>query len=96
MAAILPVVAVLLWQAAGTDGALAGGALPTPDRVWSAWITWAFGKAGPMTLSPYVGSWAENLGYSAMRVAKAGTVAGCPHMKARTSSRNRPFHSAQR
>jgi len=75
LAAILPVVAVLLWQAAGTDGALAGGALPTPDRVWSAWITWAFGKAGPMTLSPYVGTWAENLGYSAMRVAKGFALA---------------------
>jgi NitT/TauT family transport system permease protein len=70
LAAVLPVVAVALWQAAGTDGSLAGGALPTPDRVWTAWVTWAFGHAGPMTLSPYVGTWAAAVGHSAERVAE--------------------------
>jgi len=75
LAVVLPIVAVALWQAAGTDGSLAGGALPTPDRVWSAWITWAFGHAGPMTLSPYVGTWAGAVGHSAERVAKGFAVA---------------------
>ena len=75
LALVLPVAAVALWQAAGTDGALAGGALPTPDRVWSAWLTWAFGHAGPMTLSPYVGTWAAAVGNSAERVAKGFAVA---------------------
>ena len=39
LAFVLPVLAVALWQFAGTDGSLAGGALPTPDRVWAAWLT---------------------------------------------------------
>ncbi len=70
LAILLPVTLVALWQLAGTDGSLAGGALPTPDRVWKAWLVWAFGKAGPMTLSPYVGNWSEAVMFSAMRVAK--------------------------
>ena len=75
LAVVLPIAAVALWQAAGTEGALAGGALPTPDRVWRAWTTWAFGHAGPMTLSPYVGTWAASVGHSAARVAKGFAVA---------------------
>jgi NitT/TauT family transport system permease protein len=70
LAVILPIALVALWQLAGRDGSLAGGALPTPDRVWSAWKIWAFGTAGPMTLSPYVGTWSEAVAFSAMRVAK--------------------------
>ncbi|MET0222127.1 MAG: ABC transporter permease [Tardiphaga sp.] len=70
LAILLPVAAVALWQLAGTDGSLAGGALPTPDRVWKAWLVWAFGKPGPMTLSPYVGNWSEAVTFSAIRVAK--------------------------
>lgn len=70
LAIVLPLGALVLWQASGTDGAVAGGALPTPDRVWSAWLDWAFGNAGPMSLSPYVGTWADAVAFSAMRVAK--------------------------
>jgi NitT/TauT family transport system permease protein len=70
LAVLLPVVLIALWQLAGHDGSLAGGALPTPDRVWKAWLTWAFGKANGMTLSPYVGNWPEAVAFSALRVAK--------------------------
>jgi len=70
LALVLPVLLVALWQLAGRDGALAGGALPTPDRVWKAWLMWAFGTPGPMTLSPYVGNWSEAVAFSAQRVAK--------------------------
>jgi NitT/TauT family transport system permease protein len=70
LAIVLPLAAVALWQLAGTDGSLAGGALPTPDRVWKAWLVWAFGTPGPMTLSPYVGNWSEAVMFSALRVAK--------------------------
>ncbi|OYU47454.1 MAG: ABC transporter permease [Rhizobiales bacterium PAR1] len=70
LALILPLAALFLWQASGTNGAVAGGALPTPDRVWKAWLVWAFDKPGPMTLSPYVGNWMEAIAFSAMRVAK--------------------------
>jgi NitT/TauT family transport system permease protein len=70
LAVVLPVLMVGLWQLAGSDGSLAGGALPTPDRVWKAWLTWAFGKPGPMTLSPYVGNWSDAVIFSALRVTK--------------------------
>ncbi|MFY8113277.1 MAG: ABC transporter permease [Rhabdaerophilum sp.] len=70
LALLLPLGVLVLWQASGTNGAVAGGALPTPDRVWKAWLVWAFGKPGPMTLSPYVGSWADAIYFSAGRVAK--------------------------
>jgi NitT/TauT family transport system permease protein len=75
LAIVLPLVLVALWQFAGKDGSLAGGALPTPDRVWKAWVTWAFGKAGPMTLSPYVGNWSEAVMFSTWRVAKGFALA---------------------
>jgi NitT/TauT family transport system permease protein len=70
LAVLLPVLLVALWQLAGRDGSLAGGALPTPDRVWKAWLMWAFGKPGPMNLSPYIGNWSEAVAFSAQRVAK--------------------------
>jgi NitT/TauT family transport system permease protein len=75
LAVVLPVLLVAMWQLAGRDGSLAGGALPTPDRVWKAWQTWAFGKAGPMTLSPYVGTWLEAVMFSVLRVAKGFCLA---------------------
>jgi len=75
LAVVLPVLLVVLWQLAGHDGSLAGGALPTPDRVWKAWLVWAFGTPGPMTLSPYVGNWSQAVLFSAQRVAKGFGVA---------------------
>jgi NitT/TauT family transport system permease protein len=81
LAILLPAGFVALWQLAGTDGSLAGGALPTPNRVWKAWVVWAFGTPGPMTLSPYVGSWWDSISFSAMRVAKGfglAMLAGVP------------------
>jgi NitT/TauT family transport system permease protein len=75
LAVVLPVALVALWQLAGKDGSLAGGALPTPDRVWKAWLVWAFGTPGPMTLSPYVGTWSEAVLFSVERVAKGFSLA---------------------
>jgi NitT/TauT family transport system permease protein len=75
LAVVLPVALVALWQLAGKDGSLAGGALPTPDRVWKAWLVWAFGKPGAMTLSPYVGNWSQAVTFSALRVAKGFALA---------------------
>lgn len=71
---IVPILLVALWQGAGTNGALFGGALPTPDRVWTAWVKWAFGTAG-MGLNPYSGTWAENVMFSTVRVAKGFALA---------------------
>jgi NitT/TauT family transport system permease protein len=75
LALMLPLAALALWQLSGTNGAVAGGALPTPDRVWKAWRIWAFGTPGPMTLSPYVGTWGGAVFFSAMRVAKGFALA---------------------
>jgi NitT/TauT family transport system permease protein len=71
---ILPIAVVALWQMAGTDGALLGGALPTPDRVWNAWVVWAFGTP-TLGLNPYIGTWYDNVVFSTMRVAKGFTLA---------------------
>jgi NitT/TauT family transport system permease protein len=81
LAVALPILLVVLWQLAGHNGALAGGALPTPDRVWKAWQIWAFGTPGPMSLSPYIGNWVDAVGFSALRVAKGfglAILAGIP------------------
>jgi len=74
LALILPLALVALWQGAGTNGALFGGALPTPDRVWTAWVKWAFGTAG-MGLNPYSGTWVESVTFSTIRVAKGFAIA---------------------
>jgi NitT/TauT family transport system permease protein len=73
-AAILPVVLVTIWQLSGVNGGVFGGALPTPDRVWTAWVNWAFGTQ-TFGLNPYVGTWAQNVAFSAERVAKGFAVA---------------------
>ena len=74
LAMILPVALVIAWQLSGTNGALFGGALPTPDRVWTAWYQWAFGNP-TFGLNPYVGTWLQNILFSAERVAKGFALA---------------------
>lgn len=74
LAVTLPLLVLVAWQAAGTNGSLFGGVLPTPDRVWAAWQTWAFGQAG-LGLNPYSGTWLDNVLFSAMRVAEGFGVA---------------------
>lgn len=74
LALILPVALVIAWQLAGKDGAIFGGALPTPDRVWKAWMLWAFGNPG-FGLNPYAGTWMANVIASAQRVAAGFALA---------------------
>jgi NitT/TauT family transport system permease protein len=69
LAVILPVVVIVIWQMAGTNGSLFGGVLPTPDRAWQAWKVWAFGSPG-LSLNPYSGTGFANLIFSAERVGK--------------------------
>jgi NitT/TauT family transport system permease protein len=75
LAIVLPLAAIVLWQLAGQGGSLFGGVLPTPDRVWKAWMVWAFGPTG-LGLNPYSGTWLANLLFSMERVAKgfAGAI----------------------
>ncbi|MEP9379236.1 ABC transporter permease [Aquabacter sp. CN5-332] len=75
LALILPVVLVVSWQMSGTNGSVFGGALPTPDRVWEAWLKWAFGASSTMGLNPYSGTWAESVVFSTIRVAKGFAIA---------------------
>lgn len=74
LALILPISLVILWQLAGKNGSIFGGALPTPDRVWEAWVKWAFG-ANAMGLNPYSGTWLESVVFSTIRVAKGFALA---------------------
>jgi NitT/TauT family transport system permease protein len=74
LAVLLPIALVAAWQLGGTNGALFGGALPTPDRVWNAWVQWAFGTP-TFGLNPYVGTWTQNVLFSAERVAKGFALA---------------------
>jgi NitT/TauT family transport system permease protein len=74
LAIVVPLFVVGAWQAAGTDGSLFGGVLPTPDRVWRAWKIWAFGPEG-MGLNPYSGTWLANALFSTERVAKGFALA---------------------
>lgn len=71
---ILPILIVILWQMSGTNGSLFGGALPTPDRVWNAWVLWAFGTP-TFGLNPYIGTWLDNVVFSSIRVAKGFSLA---------------------
>ena len=74
LALILPVCLVVAWQMGGRDGAIFGGALPTPDRVWKAWLLWAFGNPG-FGLNPYAGTWMANVIASAQRVGAGFALA---------------------
>jgi NitT/TauT family transport system permease protein len=74
LAALLPVLVIVAWQMGGRDGAIFGGALPTPDRVWNAWLLWAFGNPG-FGLNPYAGTWTANVIASAQRVGAGFSLA---------------------
>lgn len=74
LALLLPISLIAIWQLSGKNGALFGGALPTPDRVWSAWYSWAFGTP-TFGLNPYVGTWFQNVVFSAQRVAQGFLLA---------------------
>jgi NitT/TauT family transport system permease protein len=79
LAVVLPIAVIAVWQAAGQGGSLFGGVLPTPDRVWKAWVIWAFGPSGGF--NAYSGTWLANLLFSAERVSKgflSAIIVGVP------------------
>jgi NitT/TauT family transport system permease protein len=79
LAVVVPIAVIAVWQVAGRDGSLFGGVLPTPDRVWKAWVIWAFGPSGGF--NAYSGTWLANLLFSAERVGKgflSAIVVGVP------------------
>ncbi|MFN0159778.1 MAG: ABC transporter permease [Burkholderiales bacterium] len=74
LALILPVAAIVAWEALGAAGLLVAGVIPTPSKVYEAWKVWAFG-AGGFTLNPYSGTWWSNLVFSAQRVGQGYLLA---------------------
>ena len=64
---LLPAALVALWHAAVTLQWVAQGIIPSPAQVLESWRIWIFGSA-KVTLSPYSGTWLDNVLYSSRRV----------------------------
>ena len=64
---LLPAALLLLWHAAVAGRWVAEGIIPAPAQVLASWHTWIFGAA-KASLSPYSGTWLDNVAYSTRRV----------------------------
>lgn len=65
---VVPVLALLAWQYAGSRPHMAG-IVPTPLKVLEGWHAWIFASPG-LGLNPYLGTWTANVLYSTQRVAQ--------------------------
>jgi NitT/TauT family transport system permease protein len=63
----LPVALILLWHVAVESRWVTEGLVPSPAQVLRSWHTWIFGTGKP-SLSPYSGTWVDNVLYSTRRV----------------------------
>src|SRR5690625_1098269 len=63
---MLPVVILIVWQLIGQRPGMSA-IMPTPVNVVKAWWDWMFADPG-MGLNPYLGTWWNNVQYSAWRV----------------------------
>jgi len=63
----LPALLVALWHFAVELRWVAEGIIPSPAQVLRSWHTWIFGSTSAM-LSPYSGTWLDNVAYSSRRV----------------------------
>jgi NitT/TauT family transport system permease protein len=66
-ALLLPAALLVLWHVAVTQRWVAEGIIPSPAQVVESWRTWIFGAATG-GLSPYSGTWLDNVTYSTRRV----------------------------
>ena len=64
---LLPAAFLLVWHFAVEGRWVTEGLIPSPAQVLRSWYTWIFGT-GKMTLSPYSGTWLDNVLYSSRRV----------------------------
>lgn len=64
---LLPAVLVALWHFAVDLRWVTEGIIPSPAQVLRSWETWIFGSA-KASLSPYSGTWLDNVAYSTRRV----------------------------
>jgi len=77
---VLPVALLLLWHVAVESRWVTEGIVPSPAQVLRSWHTWIFGAA-KMSLSPYSGTWLDNVLYSTRRVLEGfglATVVAIP------------------
>ena len=71
---IIPAIVIVIWQIIGSRPGMQA-MIPSPTLVLSAWYDWIFGKAGGMSLNPYLGTWWSNVEYSAVRVVQGFALA---------------------
>jgi len=64
---VLPAALLALWYFAVERHWVTEGIIPSPAQVLQSWNTWIFGSA-KATLSPYSGTWVDNVLYSMRRV----------------------------
>ena len=64
---VLPLLLLALWHFAVDLRWVTEGIIPSPAQVLRSWHTWIFGSSKAM-LSPYSGTWLDNVTYSSRRV----------------------------
>jgi NitT/TauT family transport system permease protein len=67
---ILPLLLLALWHFTVERRWVAAGIIPSPEQVVRSWHTWIFGRSSGLMLSPYAGTWLDNVIYSSQRVLK--------------------------
>ncbi len=71
---LLPAAFVALWHFAVAERWVVEGIIPAPAQVLDSWRTWIFGSTKAM-LSPYAGTWLDNVAYSTRRVLQGFGIA---------------------
>ena len=64
---VLPALLLALWHFAVELRWVTEGIIPSPAQVLRSWEVWIFGSS-KMMLSPYAGTWLDNVAYSTRRV----------------------------
>jgi NitT/TauT family transport system permease protein len=64
---LLPAALLALWHFGVDLRWVTEGIIPSPAQVLRSWQTWVFGSA-QVSLSPYSGTWLDNVAYSSRRV----------------------------
>ena len=71
---LLPAALLVLWHVAVAQQWVTQGIIPSPATVLESWRTWIFGSQTAM-LSPYSGTWLDNVTYSTRRVLQGFALA---------------------
>ena len=71
---VLPIALLALWHFAVELRWVVEGIIPSPEQVLRSWYIWIFGGSKGM-LSPYSGTWLDNVTYSSRRVLQGFALA---------------------